>query len=716
MSTKLYKQSGIDALVNLLEERIGEQNIISPNEYGDSKYEYKINKTALCKLFYDEKIKNHNFYEENFIRLSEFINYIQKMNKSDDTMGYFHEYMDYLHALYEVNIRKNEVISLPDYHKLTEEVKNIVIPKRDEFLFVWWILKNIRNHPFLKKFEKIINITYQESIRDSDRRFFDVLFKNINIILEVQEAKGNHDDNLNDLTKEGMARLRVNRIYYFKICKFIDENLDYLNEFWYGREQTDIISNKKNKCIEGFETMLIQGLLAYDYDNKYGVITEYLLYETNNFNLKMKLNIKKNMNKLKCLVEKDSIEKYNYLKQKYDEIDFYCKKNNKTQIDILFGWYKKCFNDCDQYLINPNEEVFNRIFPNIIQMGNNKLSKFLKLCIKANYCGLVGETIFNYNTVSVDYDDLRLSWNGLISIFLNPNDEINKKILEIIVSDEDFKIYSRYMLDQLLSIERTYKKIIFHIGIHNKERISNSEILQDQLENHIKNKLIDEYEKKINKLQNLLDIKEEELKFSQARSRKIVKKSDTLNHKVKMAFINFNTKLGNIKKKYPKLKVDIPKEVKEQICSIESDVKDLLDYKKGAEQYTINLIEKDKSIIKEINNFGIIYTDNIQDKISYKKFIAYCDFKNIPKRISNFIVSELSIVKYKVNPSNIFRLKFVNNDEFDFNENQEEKILDSDDEIDSDSESNTEVDDSDEEINELEKEFEDNTVDFWTKK
>ena len=429
MSTKLYKQSGINSLVNLLEERVGEKNIIYPNEYGDSKYEYKINKKALCKIFYDDRLKNHEFKDELYITLTEFINFMHKFNRSDDTMGYFHEYLDYFHALYEVNVSEG-VISLPDYHKLSdEEVKDVVKPKRDEFLIVWWILKNIRSHPFLKKFEKLMGISYQESIRNSDKRFFDVLFKNINIILEIQEATGNHDENLNDLTKEGMARLRVNRIYYFKICEHSKSSFDYLEEFWYGKESKGLNKSKMN---DGLETMLIQGLLALDHDNKYGVITEYLMYETKNYNLKQKKSLERDIKMYEKLdlEEKEILkDKHNYNCELYKKVCSMVDTVDKDLINILFEWYKNSFKNCDQYIINPYEESFSKIFPNIIN-NKNKFKKIMVLTEISKFSGQFGKSILDSNLDFTDIQDLRFSWNGLISIFLNSNEDINNQIIK----------------------------------------------------------------------------------------------------------------------------------------------------------------------------------------------------------------------------------------------------------------------------------------------
>ncbi len=577
-----------------------------------------------------------------------------------------------------------------------------------------------------------MSIAYQESIRNSDKRFFDVLFKNINIILEIQEAKGNHDDNLNDLTKEGMARLRVNRINYFKICEYHNSSFDYLDEFWHGKKD---LTNKSIQLI-GLETMLIQGLLSFDHDNKHGVITEYLMYETKNYNLSLKKSLERDIK----LYEKLDSEEKEILKAKH-EFNCECLSKVSSMIDtvdkdfinILFEWYKNSFNNCDQYIINPSTESFSRIFPNIIN-NKNKFKKIMGLSSIAKFSGLVNTTILDSNLSIEDSSELRFSWNGLVSIFLNPNEVINNQIIKLMVLGEDFEKYSRYMLNLLISTERTYKKIINYIGIHSTERINYSETLQEQLENHITSNLIHEYEKKISKLQNQLDIKDLELKFSNARSRKIVKKSDTLNHKVKMVFIKLKNKFTNMEKKYPSLKLDIPKEIKDQISSIEADVKKLDENKNSKSDYTINLIDKNKSIIKELPNFGIIYTDNNKHKINYKKFMAYCDFKNIPRKTSNLIVNDLSIIKYKQNPTNIFKLKFINNDEFDFEDNEDEITSDfnknpidksnkedlDDNKLEliktSDSRiiiSNIEISDSNDKLEDLKKELEDETEDFW---
>lgn len=718
---KLYTNEGFNDLIILLQKKLGKNSVLPPNENRNSTNEYIIKKNILSKSFSDLKIKKKVWTNDRFVTVNEFIEFMEEQNKSTDTMGCFHEYMEYIHTLYQVKIKKydeeddvtkldeyeklnKEYQQLPFYHELNKKIRDIVEPKRDEFKFVWWIIKNINLHPFLSKYKDLLGITYQEPILKKDKRFYDLLFNNINTVIEIQEDKGNHKNNHNDELKEAMVRVRGNQIYYLHIAGW-KSSIDFLEELWFGKEN----------LFEGIETILIKGILSYDIDNKNNSVTNYLLYQMNCNNYKNKKVLEKNIliskkkiNSLeddkKKLEEKfnspkskknttseitnitdeinEETKKLNYDIIKLERIDGLIKGTNTEYINIILEWYKESYNDGNKFIINPFGENFIRLF-------NKSYQNIDKICKLFKFCGLCGKVdLSSYDIDSQKYSkkDLRISFNGLLTIFLNPNEEIHLEIIKLIAPEKnDYSNYSRYMLDLLLSIKDTYAKVIKYISEHNKKN-NDYEYYHNLLLKHEIDELKIEQNKETKKNEERCEIKDREVKFYGLRFNKIIRKVNTLKHKLIMTEIELNKKVNELnlnfeednkkldsikddkkklnkyiedKKKNNLLKLNI-ENVKLQMNSISKDVCEIEEYesKKKSSVYTI-VYDKKKSIIKEIEDFGVIYTRNRDDHINRLDFIAYCKQNNVPLRIIKTIITDLC---YSSNQEDIPMIKFIDNE------------------------------------------------------
>ncbi len=717
---KLYTTEGFNDLILLLQKKLDKNSVLPPNENRNSTNEYIIKKSMLNKLFSDTKIKKKVWTNDRFVTVNEFIEFMEEQNKSTDTMGCFHEYMEYIHTLYQVKTKKcddeddfsgldeferlnKEYQQLPFYHELTKKIRDIVEPKRDEFKFVWWIIKNINLHPFLSKYKDLLGITYQEPIVKKDKRFYDLLFNNINTVIEIQEDKGNHKNNYNDELKEAMVRVRGNQIYYLHIAGW-KSSIDFLEELWFGKEN----------LFEGIETILIKGILSYDIDNKNNSVTNFLLYQMNYNNYRNKKVLEKNIvitkknidklednkkkfeEKLDTAKSKKTInseisnliniiseenKKLNYDNIKLDRLDALIKGTNTEYINIILEWYKESYNDGNKFIINPYSENFEKIFR--IGKITNEFLLLSKIC---GICGKVNLSSQDIDTQNCSKKDLRISFNGLLSVFLNPNEEIHSEIIKLISPEKnDYSKYSRYMLDLLLSIKDTYAKVIKYISEHNKKN-NDYEYYHNLLLKHEIDELKIEQNKETKKNEEICEIKDREVKFYGLRFNKIIRKVNTLKHKLNMAEIELNKKVNELninfeedikkldlikddkkklnkyiedKKKNNLLKFNI-ESLKSQMMSIGKDACEIEEYesKKKSNVYTI-IYERNKSIIKEIGDFGVIYTRNRDDHVNRLDFIAYCKQNNVPIRTIKTIIADLC---YSPDQENVPMIKFIDNE------------------------------------------------------
>ncbi len=631
-------------LINLLEKYIGKESIIESKEHGNFQNDYKINKSKLFEYFSDNKdiarahntvpipdskIMNYNWKNKSHIYLDEFIDFLTsgELNSKSDTKGLYHKYMDCLLVLYNVEIVKGN--NFPNFEKLSKKDREIVEPKRFEYKVIWWLIHKIKTHQFLHKHENKLGITFQKPIRNGDKKFYDLLFNNINLIIEVQEKGRAHDENENDLTKEGMVALRGKRIVYLKMDGFDDREgyKEYLDSVWYGVKYNRKPNNLISEPIEiiGLEKILIQGLVSYDYENKEGILSDYILYEfdsrRNNLIKFLELNIKQydNLSKsLRNLYKK----KYEIDQQKLLELNS-ANKDNSTYISTIFKYYHKSYQNCDEYIINPVSENFTRIFFGGLTL--EKIHEIILLCIDYGFCGIKGNTVCSNGYKKFAIEDIRFSWNGLNKIFLNP--EENKIIIEKMIGLDNAVItYSRWMLELLQTVEKSHKDIIRFISEHNKACYKNISTLWDKNEKYIKDETYNFYLKKISELENTIKDLKDTLVYNDEKTTIILKKTSVLFNRVD---------------KY-KEKRTLTKELHEILEEILACAKELKEYRKlKMSNCTVQFIESE-SIIKEKLDFPIKYTGLESDSLNVIKFEKECVDWGIPNEKIKYIKEALN--------------------------------------------------------------------------
>lgn len=690
----MYTNEMKSRLINLLQIYLGKTSIIESKDHGNFQNDYKIVKRDLIGYFSDNKITSYNWKNDSHIYLEEFIDFLTsgELNSKTDTKGLYHKYMDCLLVLYNVEIVKGN--NFPNFEKLSKKERDLVEPKRFEYKVIWWLVHKIRTHPFLHKHEQLLGITYQKPIRAGDRKFYDLLFNNINVIIEVQEKGRAHDENENDLTKEGMVALRGKRIVYLKMDGFDDREgyKSYLDTVWYGIKYYRKPNNLISEPIEiiGLEKILIQGIVSYDYENKQGVLTDYIIHEfENRYNNQIKClesNIKNYENipkSLKNIYKK----KYEYDRQKLIELKT-VNKDNSLYISTMFKYYQKSYLNCDEYCINPLSENFIRIFFGGLPLDT--IQEIIMLCFNYGFCGIKNYSVYSNEYKKFNLDDIKFSWNGINKIFLNP--EENKIIIEKMIGLDNAVItYSRWMLELLQTVEKSHKDIIRFISEHHNACYKNISTLWDKNEKYIKDETHIFYSKKLSDLENLnMDLKDT-MVYNDERTSIILKKTSVLFDRVE---------------KY-KEKRKLTKELHEVLEEIKICAKEIKDYRKlKMSNCTVQFVEFE-SIIKEKPDFPIKYTGlelnslNVitfekecadwgipNDKIKYIKDTLNCSSKSsiIYKLVNDIGVKPKS--KMSDNKKTIDKLYYKKDD----SESDNESLLtnsDFDDSIDSDNSDDT---------------------------
>ena len=631
---------GIRKLAELLRKKFGQNVVSNPSTNPHKSHNYKINIKILCDGLQDTKIKNwsqKHWNDKNAIKTDEFIGFIEKEINNNNTKGFYQEYMDFIHAFYDVPI----VNLIPQYNKVKDDIKERIMPKRKEYFYAWWIGQKIKTDVFFKQLNqeiksKYLEPTYQESIRKGDNRFYDILFRALGIIIEIQEDSKSHDECLNDLTKEGLCTLRGFRIKYFKLQEVDSRNLDYLEEFWNGNNFADETENFLTKEY-GLKDMILQGLFSICEHNSRELI--YKEYITHNYIQYQKIkyydlekNIKyytDNKKQLKDKLYKQRNEFNHNLKDKLEVvIDDDSNSTEKEYIKIMNNWYKSS-HDIDQYTINP----FDNDFMKIMMFNSNKREKFLELCWIGEYCGISNSNYYN-SEFNYNYDELRFSWNRFRRLLIDlktqkleesdKNSQIIKDIKELIKFDNGiFNEYCSHVIDLMMIVEKTYSLINKSIITHNEIRLNTNNKLMDLIEKHIHNKTTSKYQTEIEKLTDKLDITEKELSNYEKTAKTLVRKVNTL-----LKYIKPTMKSNEKNKKQYNT-----------VCGQVNELEKLIGLNQN--KFTIQFING-ISLIKELESFPIIYTGLITDKIEKNDLKAICNNFNIPTNIFNEIIRNLT--------------------------------------------------------------------------
>ena len=574
----------------------------------------------------------------NFIQINKLTNFLTNDANTNNTRGKYHELMNMTHAMYDVDI----VNGLPDYSNLDKEIKDKIAPKREEYLICWLIKNKIDTDKLLSEYlyfngKKLTAPDYQRSIKNIDERYYDIVFDELDIVVEVQEDANAHKENVNDDLKEALVKVRSKRIIYFKLINFRVDTQKYLKSFW-----------------NDFKEMLIQSLLNYDasirnaycvYSFKKDINKECLEYEKEIKQVKKNINNPKNT-KSQVNNLKSELSKLN------EKLEFFSSFNSSdlSIIHEIFNW-KLLEKDDDKHVIDI-DDVFNFKIT-----SHKQLSEFRNF-IKNEY-----KKDIKYEEID-GIDKMYIQWNTLIIITMKSDiNQINKDMI----------------IHYLLSIQTIYEDIIKKIQMHHNDKFNTIDQMYKLVIDHVSKKFVDQYENKNKDLTKKLDIANYRIKLCL----KDIKKNDSNNKKI------IELVEGKLTTKKDIKLLDNAKEYVKKSNEF---------YNENIGNHITIQKKYNEPIIKEFPDFPVVYTGYMHNKISCNNFISICNHYKIPKDSINmlcksFLINYNSKSKYIYN---ICVLDELENDNPDQNSESDSESDSDDSESDQDANLDSEDDSEDE--------------------
>ena len=533
-----------------------------------------------------------------YIYLNKLAHFLTNDANTKNTRGKYHELMNMIHAMYNVNIIDN----LPDYSSLDKSIKDKIMPKREEYLICWLIKHLIDNDKLLSQYlyfngKPLTTPLYQKSIENIDERYYDMIFDELDIVVEIQEDDNAHKDNTNDELKEALVKVRSKRIIYFKLVDFNTNIQEYLKLFW-----------------NDLKEMLIQSLLNYNASIRNAYCVYSFKNDINDKCLEFQKDIKQIKKKIKNPKNvKAQIDSFGSELLKLNEkFEFFNLFNNTdaSLINQIFNW-KLLEKDDDTYVVDVDDAFKLRITTdkNIEDFKNFIINEY-KQDIKYGKI----EGVVNKNKIFIQ-------WNTLIFITMKSSiDQFKKDII----------------IHYLLNIQTIYEDIIRKIQMHHNDKFNITGHMYKLVIDHTTKKYVDQYENK-NKI--------------------LTKKFDIANYRVKLC-------LQDIKRNDGANKMII--ELAEGKFTAKKDIKLLNNakeyVKKSNEFYNQNIgdyitIRKkyNESIIREFPDFPVVYTGNIDNRISYNNLASICKHYNISKN-SITLICESFLINYNIKTKYIYNI------------------------------------------------------------
>lgn len=436
------------ALINLIRSKLGNDVIQRSIDIEDKNHYTGIYKTRLLDSFTDNAIHSHakKYWDKSYVKVDDFIDYITNFANTKNTKGKYHEYMDYVHAYYDICTRND----IPEYNTIRDKkLKEKIEPKRIEFFIAWWICNMTKKDPFLGKYSQS-NPVFQHEIGSNDDRFYDIVFEDLDIIIEVQEDSSNHHNNTNDILKNALAKVRNKRIIYFKLTEYKTYNYQYLDRFW-----------------SDLQDMLYQGILSISEE----IRKDYVFYA-------FKQNCKNELTMIKKELRNETLHNYEIEGRTFRKrvlTSIIGKSDDKEIIDELFD-LKANMKTCSDHVITVDN-----------------IAKIFRAVDKKNISKITKE-IYQSGQYQVINQELRINWNALIK-FIQRTDICDTLIKDI-------------MLDYCTSVEDIYESITQKILTHYRAKVQFSFEHQKLVEEHIEAKIKAHYEPQIQSLKQDIEILE----------------------------------------------------------------------------------------------------------------------------------------------------------------------------------------------------------------
>jgi len=593
---KTVDKINVDKLILYLTKKYGSDIIIKSENVSDKNTTIYINKDKMFDITYKTFFEIKSSYNENYITLDQLISFLVNNNNgganTSATCGKYHEFMQMVFELCNVTIKDD----MPNYENIDPQLKQIIIPSRDEYIICWWIINKISNDLFIKNFLFINkkNISWAIFQYNYDGKFYDVSFDYLGIIIEIQEDKIAHQNNPNDKLKETIIKFNGKRIKYFKLQEYRKKTFDYLDDFW---------NNTLKKSI-------IEALLYKEYDARKLFCSNRFIEICNDEMQLINNEVRKLYDQINLVdqdkkIRKSKILRFNNLKEKSTRLKAYINRVDTSLINKLFEWKNESEKMNNQYIINVED-----------------------ICV-----------FFNYDSTSINKLINIIYTNGILFIINNDEYYISwKSLVELLKLKDIFddQLIIKQLDHYLLNIERIYEEIIINIKIHTTEIINNNADYNESYIKYIKHKIEDPLIKQINKLSSENLNFQYEIKMVCSQIKKLTKLSikqntlcETLTIDIKQQQESKQTQKQTQKQKQESKQTQ--KQTQKQIQQVK-DLRDIREslflLKKYHNNNVGNIITVQKiagkSIIKEIPEFPIIYTGKIEHKMLNNNFIGIC--------------------------------------------------------------------------------------------
>lgn len=581
---KAFQRACETRLKEYVIKRFGRDDAVKNSENTpDAKSYYSIKKRYLLKDITDKVF--HDYAEakwtDDYIQMYDFVDFIINKGNTNSTRGKYQEYMDYVMAYYDVEIINYAL----DFDNVCETIIKHIIPKREEYMAVWSIINMIREDPFLKKYKNdYLKTTYQQCVNKGDNRFYDLLFEEIGVIIEVQEYSFAHTQNFNDVLEEALVIARNKRIYYFKMGDYKE------NQYMYLRT-----------TLEKIREMLIQAVLAKDESIRKDYVFD--MFEN---------DVKKDIDKNQQMIKYIKIQPYNKKEKKLmiqglnNRITYLNTlsaddKDNKI-IQKIFQWKSIAEKSYDKYVITIDDIAY------ILSIKN--VDKKEKLT----------HEIYNEGNFIIKHHKVYLDWKGMVEV--------------VIKTDRCDNILKTIILSYLTRVEEYYEYIVQGVQKHYQACLLASSQMIDIVNDHMKEKLSDQY-------QNKIDTQQEEINILTEENANVVRKINIVNKRSNQLYKSLKSKVSNKKEK------SLIKEWKTKMKELDEI------YKKNKLKALTIQKKVNMSIFKELPDFPIIYNGFEMGRIPTDIFDAICKEWDIPKSVVNRSYGSLCLMFTNIRPNNI---------------------------------------------------------------
>ena len=179
-------------------------------------------KSKLLSLFQDSKIRTYLVNQPDTIPLSIFVSFLDTV-EDNDTRGKYVQYIDFQRAAGYLDI---DELGCPTPR---DRKKKIRFATR----MLWAMVNRIRRHPLFQQYLDKVLPTFEE---ESHKRYWDAMWKELGLSLEIQESSGtHHKGSTNDTYKKRLSQMDGRFPMFFHQDGFkkngAEPNPEYLDQF-----------------------------------------------------------------------------------------------------------------------------------------------------------------------------------------------------------------------------------------------------------------------------------------------------------------------------------------------------------------------------------------------------------------------------------------------------------------------------------------------------